>query len=107
MLDLDRARDGHGAQRRSDEPGGPRRQHPRADLLLTGEHDPRVLPHEVEAIRARLGGPAKLVVFPGAGHVGLHSADAALWRSSVSTFLNREAPHTGRNVCVRTPPPTP
>jgi pimeloyl-ACP methyl ester carboxylesterase len=76
-------------------------------LLLTGEHDPRGLPHEVEAIRARLGGPAELVVFPGAGHVGLHSADAALWRSSISTFLNREAPHTGRDLGVRTPPPTP
>ena len=66
-----------------------------------------MLPHEVEAIRARLGGPAALVVFPGAGHVGLHSADPALWRSSVSTFLNRQAPHTGRDLCVRTPPPTP
>ena len=53
------------------------------------------------------GGPAELVVFPGAGHVGLHSADAALWRSSVSTFLNRQAPHTTTDLGVRTQPLTP
>lgn len=61
-------------------------------LLLTGESDPRVHLAEVESIRASLAGPAELVVFPNAGHVGLHSADAGLWRSAVTAFLDREAP---------------
>lgn len=62
-------------------------------LLLAGEDDPRVHLAEVESIRASLAGPADLVVFPGAGHVGLYSADTALWRSSVTSFLDREAPN--------------
>ncbi len=62
-------------------------------LLLTGEDDPRVHLAEVESIRASLAGPSELVVLPSAGHVGLHSADAALWRSSVTSFLDRVAPN--------------
>jgi alpha-beta hydrolase superfamily lysophospholipase len=67
-------------------------------LLLTGERDPRVHLAEVESIRASLAGPAEIVVFPGAGHVGLYSADAALWRSAVIGFLDREAPNDGSGL---------
>jgi pimeloyl-ACP methyl ester carboxylesterase len=61
-------------------------------LLLVGDEDPRVHVAEVESIRASLAGPADIVVFPGAGHVGLYSADPTLWRSAVTGFLDREAP---------------
>lgn len=61
-------------------------------LLLHGERDPRVHLAEVEGIRAALAGPSELTVFPGAGHVGLYSADPTLWRSSITPFLDRVAP---------------
>lgn len=56
-------------------------------LLLHGEHDPRVRLAEVEAIAAALGGPHELRVFPGAGHVGLLSADPEAWRGWVREWL--------------------
>lgn len=61
-------------------------------LLLVGESDPRARPVEVESIRAALDGPAEVVVFPGAGHVGLYAADAEFWHSAVTGFLDRELP---------------
>ncbi len=61
-------------------------------LLLTGEADPRVHLSEVASIQKALAGPSELVVFPRAGHVGLFSADAGLWRTSVLGFLDREVP---------------
>lgn len=76
-------------------------------LLLHGEQDPRVHLAEVESIRAALAGPADLVVFPGAGHVGLYSADGALWRSSVTGFLDRETPKTVSDSNAPEPPTTP
>lgn len=76
-------------------------------LLLNGEDDPRVHLAEVESIRAALAGPADLVVFPGAGHVGLYSADAALWRSSFTAFLDREAPNAKSDSNSGNPQTTP
>ncbi len=67
-------------------------------LLLNGEDDPRAHLAEVESIRASLAGPSELVVFPSAGHVGLYSADAALWRSSVTRFLDRVSPNVLESV---------
>ncbi len=61
-------------------------------LLLTGGADPRVHPDEVRAIDAALAGPHELTLFPGAGHVGLQAADAALWDSTIASFLAHWAP---------------
>lgn len=76
-------------------------------LLLTGEADPRVRPAAVAAIRAQLGGPAELEVFPNAGHVGLLSADPERWRAAVAGFLHRNGPGTPLESNPRTPRPTP
>ncbi|GDX83855.1 hypothetical protein LBMAG42_56660 [Deltaproteobacteria bacterium] len=76
-------------------------------LLLNGDDDPRVHLVEVESIRASLAGPAEIVVFPNAGHVGLYSANAALWRSAVTGFLDREAPNGGARTTSANPQITP
>ncbi|MFZ5476763.1 MAG: alpha/beta hydrolase [Myxococcota bacterium] len=76
-------------------------------LFLTGEADPRVRPAEVAAIRAQLGGPAELELFPNAGHVGLLSADPERWRAAVASFLHRNGLDTPSDSNPRTPLSTP
>jgi hypothetical protein len=62
-------------------------------LLLQGTDDPRVHLDEITAIGDALAGPHDVVVFPGAGHVGLYAADPRLWRQAVGDFLGRWAPY--------------
>jgi hypothetical protein len=55
---------------------------------MVGERDDRARPEEVAAIDAALAGPRyPLVVFPGAGHVGLYGADASRWGEAVRGAL--------------------
>lgn len=76
-------------------------------LLLNGDDDPRVHLAEVESIRASVAGPSELVVFPSAGHVGLHSADPERWRAAVASFLHRNGLDTPSDSKPRTPLSTP
>jgi hypothetical protein len=56
-------------------------------LLLHGAEDARVHLDEARAIDAALGGPHRLEVFPGVGHVGLRTQDPARWGAAVREWL--------------------
>lgn len=56
-------------------------------LLLHGSEDERVRVDEVQGVAEALAGPHDLVVFPGAGHVGLRGFDPRLWDRAVLDFL--------------------
>lgn len=58
-------------------------------LLLSGSKDERVHLDEVEAIAGALAGPHDVVVFTGAGHVGLRAFNPGLWDGAVMEFLAR------------------
>jgi len=56
-------------------------------LLLSGSKDERVHMDEIQAIAEALGGPHDVVVFTGAGHVGLRAFNPGLWDRAVLGFL--------------------
>jgi len=56
-------------------------------LLLAGGADRHATPAETVAIGERIGPRAEVVVFDGAGHLGLHHADPARYREVASRFL--------------------
>lgn len=58
-------------------------------LLLHGSKDERVHLDEVESIADALAGPHDIVVFTGAGHVGLRASNPRLWDGAVMEFLSR------------------
>jgi pimeloyl-ACP methyl ester carboxylesterase len=59
-------------------------------LLLYGEQDPWIVPHEREALAGALRGPVELVSFPGQGHGGPYVyGDPEHWDAAVRAFLDR------------------
>jgi uncharacterized protein len=56
-------------------------------LVLQGERDQWTSVAEVRSLVKNLRGPAKLVVFPNAGHHILVTVDRSRWRESVEPFL--------------------
>lgn len=58
-------------------------------LLVHGSEDERVHLDEVEAIADALAGPHDVVVFTGAGHVGLRAFNPRVWDGAVREFLAR------------------
>lgn len=66
-------------------------------LLLTGAQDPRVTVAEVEAIRAHLRGPRRLVIVPNGGHGQYLASHPATWRAEIAAWLERSGfPVAGR-----------
>ena len=56
-------------------------------LILAGGNDTRATPAEAAAIENRIGPRAELVVFEGAGHLGLHRANPVRYREIGLQFL--------------------
>jgi alpha-beta hydrolase superfamily lysophospholipase len=58
-------------------------------LIQWGDHDENVSRHETESIYNNLGSSKKeLIVYPNCGHENLLLKQPALWKNSVSNFLN-------------------
>lgn len=56
-------------------------------LVLAGDKDRRARPEEARAIRARLQGPARLVIVPGGDHVKLLEADPMVYQEAVLDLI--------------------